>query len=167
VGWPQLVIGILLVVLLCGLAVYYAWRQRRLLIELRSSDQPEEEQTFFRRQAYRRLVNSVLLFILAGQLLGALVFLEDYAQRLANLRNAQPRGTPLTPEQRDFAWFYSWYWITFLLILLAVVILAAVDFWATRRFGQAQHQKINQERTQMLESQLNRLRQERNGHPRG
>lgn len=165
-GWPQIVIGSLLVVLLGGLAIYYAWRQRRLLIELRSSDQPVEEQRFFRRQAYRRLINSALLLILAGMLLGALVFLEDPAQRLAKVRDAQPANTPLTPEERDFAWFYSWYWIVFLLILLVVVLLAALDFWATRRFGLAQHRKINQERKQMLESQLNRLREERNGHLR-
>jgi hypothetical protein len=48
--------------------------------------------------------------------------------------------------------------------LMAVLMLAAADFLATRRFGRRAHQKILDDRRMMLERQMARLRQEGNGH---
>ena len=48
---------------------------------------------------------------------------------------------------------------------MAVIFLAALDFWATRRYGLHQHRKIIADRRAMIEREVSRLRQERNGHP--
>jgi hypothetical protein len=47
---------------------------------------------------------------------------------------------------------------------LAIIILAALDFFAIRRFGQRQYRKIQAERRAMIEGELTRLRSQRNGH---
>lgn len=167
-GWPQIISGGLLAAILAGLAVFYSWRQGRLLRRLRDHpDLPEEETRYLRGQAWRRLVSCVLLLVLAGQMVGALVFLEIPAQRLADERAALPAGQerpPLTQEQRSFVNLYGAYWIVFLLILLAVVVVAALDFFATRRHGRRLHQKLQADRRAMIERQAARLRQERNGY---
>ena len=57
---------------------------------------------------------------------------------------------------------YTIVWIIFLLLLLALVILAAVDIWFTRRFSLRQRRKILAERREMLEREVARLRERRN-----
>jgi hypothetical protein len=71
---------------------------------------------------------------------------------------------PPTPEQEQFVRLYSLYWIVFLLVLLAVVLLAGVDFFAIRSYGQRQLRRIRADRRAMLEGELARLRSQRNGH---
>jgi len=166
VGWPQIVSGTLLVVLLVALSVYTAWRQVRALQALRASSLPDEEHRYEHRKAWRRLINSTLTFVLAALLVVGMVLLEDPAQRLADLRDAvaDPDQHPLTPEQKAFVRFYGTFWIVFLLILLAVLVLAALDLWSTRRYGLRAHRKLQADRRAMIERQVTRLRQQRNGH---
>jgi ABC-type Fe3+ transport system permease subunit len=126
-----------------------------------------EEHDYLYRRARRRLLMSLLLLVLGGMLTTALLYLETPAQRLADQREAQEQqgeSPPLNPEQRLFARFYTSFWIVFLLVLMAVVLLAALDFWATRRYGLSQHRKLVADRRDMIERELSRLRQERNGH---
>ena len=67
-GWPQTVFGVVLVATLLFLAVFYGRRQVRLLRRLRAfPDLPEEEAIYERRQAWRRLVCSGLMLLLAAQ----------------------------------------------------------------------------------------------------
>jgi hypothetical protein len=165
VGWPQVVSGIALIALLAAMAGYYAWRQRVAFADLRDKpDLPDAERRYRLGQAYRRLVGCVLLGFLAALLLGALIWLEAPAQRLADERDAQPDDQPMSPEQRFFARIYGWYWLVFLMLLLAVVVLAAWDTFATRRYALREHRKLADDRRAMLARQVNRLRQERNGH---
>jgi hypothetical protein len=51
-----------------------------------------------------------------------------------------------------------------LLVLMIVVFMAALDYWATRRYGLRQHRKIIDDRRAMIEREISRLRQQRNGH---
>jgi len=168
VGWLQILTGLFLVLVLLALAIGFAWRQLRILRELRQDPYlTEEEIRYERGLARRRLVSCALLFLLALLLLGALAFLEEPAQRLADeVRVQRDQGIErqLTPEENLFLRMYSWYWIGFLLILFAVVVLAAFDLWAVRRYGRQEHRRIQADRRAMIEDELGRMRQERNGH---
>ena len=163
-GWPQTVFGALLVAALLFVSLYYAWRQLRALRALRGASLPDEEMRYERAKARLRLINSVLTLLLAGLLIAGLVYLEGPAQRLADERAAAPDGQPLTPQERVFVRLYGWFWIAFMLILLAVVALAAVDLFSTRRYGLRQHRKLQADRRAMIERQAARIRQQRNGH---
>jgi hypothetical protein len=168
VGWPQIIFGAVLVLVLLSVAILYIVRQVLTLRRLRASEEMAlEERAYLHGRARRRLVTSLLLFLLGIMLAGALVYLEAPAQRLAEEQAAKEQQgdtTPLAPEMREFAQFYARFWILFLLILMAVVLLAALDYWVTRRYGLRQHRQIIDDRRAMIEREVSRLRQERNGH---
>lgn len=167
-GWPQIIFGVVLVVVLLSVAILYVVRQIVQLRRLRSSEEMAlEERAYLHGRARRRLVTSLLLLVLGLMLAAALIYLEAPAHRLADEQAAKEQQgdrTPLAPEKREFAQFYAWFWILFLLILMAVVFLAALDYWATRHYGLRQHRKIIDDRRAMIEREVSRLRQERNGH---
>lgn len=162
----EIIFGAFLIGALLFLAVFYAWRQLCLLRRLRGAqDLPGEEQRYYRRQAIRRLVSSGLLLLLAGLLAFILVYVEPRAQQLVNQIDAAPPGEPHqpTPHDRSLAHVYGGYLIAFLLVLLAVVLLAGYDLWTTRRYGLRQYRKIQEDRRLMIQRQLTRLREEGNG----
>jgi hypothetical protein len=171
VKWDQLLVGLTLVAGLLLLSVYYAWRQIKALRQPIEAGSVED--IYRRGQIRRRLISSGLLFILALQLAGALAFLEDRAQQQAERADARAdfreRGgiAQPAPDERSFARFYSAYWLSILVVLAAVVSLAFVDLWATRRFAVQAHRQLRAERREMIDRQIARLRQEkqeRNGH---
>jgi len=168
VDWPQIIFGAVLVLVLLFVAILYIVRQVFALRRLRAAEEMSlEERAYLHGRAQRRLVTSLLLFVLGVMLAGALIYLEAPAHRLAEEQAAKKQQgdtTPLPPEMQKFAQFYGWFWILFLLILMAVVFLAALDYWATRRYGIRQHRKIIDDRRAMIEREVSRLRQERNGH---
>ncbi len=166
----QNLFGAALVAALAGLAGYYAWRQVAALRRLRAAgDTPDSERRFVLRQIVRRLVGSGLLAVLAVMLGGALLYLEPPARDLidqidAHEHLAAGEKPELTPEQKEFRRRYTLYWIALLLVLLAVVGVVAVDMFATRWYGFREFRKIQADRRAMIERQVARLRQERNGH---
>jgi magnesium-transporting ATPase (P-type) len=166
-GWTQIIFGAVLVLVLLFVAVLYTVQQVMVLGRLRAAEEMAlEERTYLHGRARRRLVTSLLLFVLGVMLAGAMIYLETPAQQLADEQAAKERQgdtTPLDPQQRAFARFYAWFWIFFLLILMVVVFLAAWDFWATRRYGLRQHRRIIEDRRAMIEREASRLRRERNG----
>jgi cytochrome bd-type quinol oxidase subunit 2 len=168
VGWSQIIFGAVLVQVLLVLAILYGVRQVLTLHRLRGADEmPVEERNHLHQRARRRLLMSLLLLLLGLMLTAALVYLEVPAQRLADQREAQEQQgdfTPLDPDQRLFARLYGGFWLVFLLILMVVVLLAAVDLWSIRRYGLRQHRKLIADRRAMIEREVARLRQERNGH---
>lgn len=166
-GWTQIFFGAVLVVVLLFVAVLYVVRQILALRRLRQTEEmPLEEHAYLQSRARRRLFTSLLLFVLGGMLLVDLLFLEVPAQQLADQRDrSQQEGEPppLNEEQRSFARLYGWFFVLFLLVLMVVVFLAAMDYWATRRYALRQHRKIIDDRRAMIERELLRLRQQRNG----
>lgn len=167
-AWTQIIFGVILVLVLLFVAVLYIVRQIVALRWLRAAEEMAlEERAYLHGRARRRLVTSLLLFVLGVMLAGALIYLEAPAQQLADNRDAmrqQGDATPLDEEQRLFARSYLIFWILFLLILMTVIFLAALDYWATRRYALRQHRKIIDDRRAMIEREVSRLRQERNGH---
>ena len=167
-GWTQIIFGAVLVLVLLVLAMLYGVWQVLTLVRLRGTEEmPAEERDHLHGRAWRRLVMSLLLLLLGGMLTAALIYLEAPAQRLVDQREAQEQqgdSTPLDPEQRLFARLYGGFWLVFLLVLMVVVLLAALDLWAIRRYGLRQHRKLIADRRAMIEREVARLRQERNGH---
>jgi MFS family permease len=167
VGWAQIIFGVVLVLVLLFVAILYIVRQILTLRRLRAAEEMVlEERAYLHGRARRRLVTSLLLLLLGIMLAGALIYLEAPAQQLADDRDAmrqQGDAPELNPEQRGFARAYLIFWILFLLILMAVIFLAALDYWATRVYALRQHRKIIDDRRAMIEREVSRLRRERNG----
>jgi len=137
---PELTSGILLALLLLGLAGLFAWRSLAALRPPGTLD--AEDRRFHRNQAWRRLACSVLMVVCAGLIVGWF-FLEDQLSQSADLSVL--------------------YWVAVLLLVLAIIFLATCDFWAIARFGLRHHRQIQADRRAMLESHAARLRSQRNG----
>jgi len=158
----QIVFGVVLVVALLGLAGFYAWRQ--VLLLRRVPADPEawgEEGVYLRRLAWRRLVCSGVMVLLAVLLVGAMLFLEVPAQRLADRVDEEGPEAAEGPEQKDFIRLYGYYWIGFLLLLLFLVVLAGIDLWAVRRFGLRQLRRLQDDRRAMIARQTALMRERR------
>lgn len=168
VGWSQIIFGAVLVLVLLFVAVLYIVRQVLALRRLRATEEMAlEERVYLHGRARRRLVTSLLLLLLSVMLSIDLVFLEVPAQRLADQRaklQQQSDSSPFNEEQRSFARVYGWFFVLFLLVLMIVVFLAGLDYWSTRQYGLRQRRKLLDDRRAMIEREVSRLRQERNGH---
>ncbi len=156
----------LIILMLLGLAGFYARRQLRLLGDLRrQTDLAPEDRRFYRGQAWRRLVGCALMLVMAGLLIGSYALgQEDQADQVAHAGKADGPRPALTPENRQFLQRYSEFWILFTLVLLVLLGLAFVDLWSIRRYGKQQFRQIQAEHRAQLENQVARLRSQRNGH---
>jgi hypothetical protein len=158
----EVVVGLVLAVLLLALGLFVGAWQVRALRRLRAWSRSSEETVYERRKAWRRLVSSVLILLMAS-LLAGLQFYATPANEIAVERAAQEDSPPLTPQQKFFVRAYTGAWIAFLVLLLAVLALAGLDLMATRLYGLRQYRKISEDRRAMIQRQVNRMRQERNG----
>ncbi len=164
-GSDEVVIGLLLAVVLFALALFYGSRQVAALRKLRQDETlPDEECRYERRKAWRRLVSCGLMLVMALLVTG-LQFYAAPARHIADERG--PLGVDevpdLTAQEKTFLRVYFGSWIAVLLLLLVVLALAALDLWATRRYGLRQYRKLSEDRRAMVRRQADRLRQERNG----
>ena len=159
----QIVFGIVLVVVLLAMAGFFGWRQILTLRSLRTSNIiPADERRYMRRQAWRRLTCSVIMVVIAG-MLAAHFSLEPAAIALANKKANNP-AEKLNAEEEHFKLVYTVYWGIVLMLLVAIIFLAAIDFFAIRRFGMRQYRQIQADRRAMIEGELTRIRSQRNGH---
>lgn len=165
----ELIFAVLIFLVLGAVGLYFARQQVQALRWLRTQTElPAEDRSYVRRQARLRLIGCVLLWTLGAQVAAAYVFgLEARARALGEQIEEQRQeggNIVLNAEQKSFRTLYGLYWITALLVLLAIVFLAAYDIWAIRRYGQRHLRKIHEERRAMLEGQVLRFRSQRNGH---
>ncbi len=100
------------------------------------------------------------MLAMAGMFAWGALVMGPQASQLA----AQKPPDNNTPEARQFMRLYAAVWIGFLLLLLALILLAAVDIWSTRRFSVREQRKILDARRALLEHEVGQMRQERNGH---
>jgi hypothetical protein len=161
----EAVFAVVIVILLVGMAGYFAWRQWQTLRRLsQRTELPAEERQFQRAQAWRRLLGSLVMIVLAGLLVGSYwVGQERQATLLGQPDAARGTGVPLDPARQQFLTQYSMFWILFGVLLLVMVFLAFLDMWAIRRFARKQFHRIHTERRAMIERQVAQLRRERNG----
>src|SRR5262249_688144 len=157
----ELVFGGLLVAVLLGLGGYYGWRQWQRLSALRAGN-PDfaGEERYYRNQARRRLICSILMILFALLLVGH-YFLQDHLPVRDETAKKQP---DLTPDEKASIRLFSYYWIGLLVVFLAILGLAAYDLWATRRFALRQLLKIHERHHELIEEQALRLRGQRDGY---
>jgi hypothetical protein len=160
--------ALIFLVLFC-LALYFGRQQVQALRWLRMQPQlPPEDQQYARRQIKLRLIGCALLVVLGSQVASAYLFgLEERVRELAQDIERQKnldQPVQLNPEQRALRALYGIYWIAALVVLLLIVLLAAYDIWAIRRYGRRHQRKIDEERRAMLKDEVARLRTDRNGH---
>lgn len=162
----QIIFGVLIVVVLVGVSGYYGWSNFTQLRALRNQSLPDEEMQWERRKAWRRLISCGLTFVLAVLFVGLLTVYEPEAQKLAEEREAfaQGQAPPFTDPEKNLIRAWLGLVIALLLVLLAVVVLAGTDLWATRRYALRQFRKLQEDRRAMIARQTTRMRQERNGH---
>jgi hypothetical protein len=165
VNSSELVFSLFLIVLLLALAGYFAWRQVQTLRGLRAQPQPSaEDRRYLRRQAVRRLVCCALMLVLAGLLVGSVILEPRYQALTRTLEENQPAKPEDVPqEDREFARFFTAYWIAALFVLFVLIALAAVDFWAIARFGMRHRRQLQADHRALLHEELARLRSRRNG----
>jgi hypothetical protein len=151
VGWNQIVWGVVLIATLVVLAGVYGWRQVLLLRRLRAGTELSADEARWRRgQAWRRLVGSGLMLTLAAALALTLAFLDRTAEQIV-------------AQGREFTLLWSAAWIGVLVLLMALVLLAALDLWSTRRFTVQQLRRLQDARRAVIQEEIDRRRRERNG----
>jgi hypothetical protein len=159
--------GVVLVVLLVGLAGYFAWRQRSTLRELREHpEMPEEDRLFLRNQVIRRLLCSFLMLVLAGMLVGWYFMAPTFSELFQEGRErwAAAEEQVFTERQEDFRRQMVAYWCVALLVLFAIIAVAGADAWAIGRYGLRHRRQLRDERQQtLLELQAARRRHQGNG----
>ena len=154
----ELPVGASLAVLLVVIALYYGWRQVQSLRAMsRDVNVAFDERMYLVRQATRRISVSVLLLVIAGFLV-AWFFVdhsgmppEDFAQG----------NRPMTDAEKDAVRFVGMYWISALLVVFVVIMLAVFDLWATARFGYERRKKLEEARQAALAAKLAQIRQRR------
>jgi hypothetical protein len=155
----------LLVLLTLGVAAFFARQQVATLRGLsRSEILTPDDRGYLRRQAWRRLLGCAMLVLIACLISGwFLSGLDAGIDALGDQRKAQAAAGEILarPEQEQAMRFYIYYWIAVLLLLLGLVLLAAADLWAIRRFSARHFRRIRDDRRAMLEHQLEELRRER------
>jgi len=143
-------LGILIAAVLLLIAGYFIVRQRHTLQTVRADTQmPSEQRRYLYKQSWRRLFGAVMLIILGAMMFGS-VFL-DY-----DPPGAAQQGELAADKEaaKQTVRFLSFYLMTMLLILLVILALAVLDFWAVARFGRYQQKQLIQEHHAMLEAEL-------------
>jgi hypothetical protein len=164
----ELTYAVLIVVVLLGLAVYFAARQWQTLRRLaRQPDLPRDDRRFQKAQALRRLFSSGLMILLAGMLVGTyLVGQEHHAQELGQHQAGATDDGDRQPSETDrqFLTRYGTFWMAMVLILFLLVGMAFLDYLSIRRFARQQFRQIRDDRRAMIAREVAELRRLRNGY---
>ncbi|HEY1378554.1 MAG TPA: hypothetical protein VGF55_17270 [Gemmataceae bacterium] len=154
----------LLVLLTLAVAGVFARQQVNTLRGLPArTEVSEEDRTYFRRQAWRRLVGCVLLVAIAAMmsvwfLSGQHIRIDEVGDDIQARKAAHEQPTL---EQEQARRFFAYYWISVLSLLMVLVILAVIDLNAIRRFAARHVRQIRDDRRAMLERELAELRRQR------
>jgi hypothetical protein len=162
----EVVLAFSLVALLLAVAGYFAWRQVQTLRGLRQQeDLPRDDRIYLLRQAWRRLIGCALMGVLAALLAGWYLFdFESQAAALHTRGATVAEATQLGAAQQRLINFFSIYWAGTTLVLLAIICVGAVDYFAIRRFGLRHYRQLQSDHRAMIERDVALLRRQRNGH---
>jgi len=144
------IIGILFAITLVAVAGYFIHRQRQTLRTLRTdTGMPTEQRRYLHKQSWRRVFGAVMLILLGAMLFGS-VFLNY---------DPNPGVLPDDPAfdkeaSRQAARLIGVYLMTMLLIVMAILALAVLDFWAIARFSVYQQKQLSLEHHALLEAEL-------------
>ena len=160
---PSALLLALLLVLLAVIPGIGQWRQLRNLhsgVALAS-----EDYTYLRNRARRRLLNGLFMLVIAGMLVGTyLSGMEARASDIASKSEAALKAGVVREREageREFLQFYAAYWIAVLMLVFAIMTVAVVDFWSTRRYAMAQLKRIREDQEVRLGRDLEVYRMQR------
>jgi TRAP-type C4-dicarboxylate transport system permease small subunit len=168
IGPAELIFAGVIVIVLVALALYYGWKELQTLRHVRELDPLAVDERRYRiARAWRRLINSFLMLVLAALLGGSYVLgveqrAAEAAQAADTKADAVANPEP-TPEQREFLGTYSTLWYVILLIFMTIIIFALYDFMAIRRFWLRNYRQIQSDRREMIQREVARIRTQRNG----
>ncbi len=146
----------ILVLVTLGVAFAFGLRQYRQLIRYGHAV-ASEERDFMWRTARRRLLISCMLG-LVGLLIGA-TYLSGLDHSVAAIGDSRGQQ-PLNPVEKQVVKLFSGSWIAILLLLLGIVAAVGLDLWYVRRHWRQSLQQIRDDRRDMMDRQLARLRAE-------
>jgi len=130
------------IVAVAGLLFFWLWSQR----QTRDPDLPDADARHFARQDLRRASVSVVLLVLA-----LIIFV----------------GSPMEAKVAGRANLnFILIWLTAFLLIFMLLLLAAIDWFATRVYARRHFQQLARERLEILLEEQRRLRSlhgERNG----
>ena len=160
-------VGLLLATALLLVGLLTALRQQRALQALR--DEPylaSEDRVYRRGQALRRLVTSGLLIVIGGMIAG--YYLSGMDARMDAIPARNKDDAPLDGEpdpqaeaDKQFTKFVGFYWIGIMGLVFAVVCLAVMDFWATRKYYMARYKELKADHEAKLQRDLAVFRQQK------
>lgn len=154
-----MVVGLIFAVLLVVLGAAAGARQFATLRRVREEPyMPDVDQRYFRGQARRRLFASGLLVVI-GALIGV-YYLSGMDARMDAIGDKRPDAPP-TDDDKDFARFVGGYWIVVILLVGATVLVAILDFWATRVYWLARYREIKSDHETKLQRDLAVYRQKK------
>lgn len=162
--WHQIVFGAALVVVLLGSAAVFGYLQLRALARLRDDpDMPDDERSFERWRALRRLAGCALLAFMGVVLTVQLVYTEAPAEEMAQKRGQFPPDEKPEPtdEEKEFIREWGWNWVAFMLALLVLVVLTAIDLFANWGRAVQLMRRLREERRAMIEEETARIREGR------
>ncbi len=154
-----MVVGLLFAALLIVLGVGAGARQFATLRTAREERfMPEIDRRYLRGQGRRRLLASGL-FIIIGLMI-ACYYLSGMDARIDEIGEKRLDGAP-PPEDREFTRLVGIYWIVVILLLGLAVLMAVLDFWATRVYWLARYREFKNDHDTKLQRDLAVFRQTR------
>jgi hypothetical protein len=150
----EITLGTAFAILTVAVAVFFIYRQQATLRSVRTDTRtPPEERRFLIRQSIRRIFSCCMLILLAVMVFGSLFLdYEPLSKPVDELPLAEQAAA------KDAFRFLSIYVMSLLLLLMAVMVLAILDLWATARHGMWQKTQLLQEHQDALEAELAELR---------
>jgi hypothetical protein len=142
----ELISASIIVLILWGVAGYYARRQLQVFKRLHQGDASADDRQYYRAQGVRRLVSSGLMAIMG------VVLAVSYWTGAVGQHSAKNNAMTIL------------IWIFFSILLFAVIVMAFLDVRATRRYGIRQYRQLQADRREMIEREVARMRSERDGH---
>lgn len=127
---------------------------------------PSDEFRYLRGR-YRRRLLIALVLVLAGGMIGG-AYLSGMEARVDAIEKAGPDAPkPVVGDENwRFARLYALYWVGVIVLTFALVALAMVDSWATRRYWYAQFGRLREEHQAKLRRDLavyKTMKQDRRG----
>lgn len=138
-------------------------RQSRALREL--AIEPflaDEDRTYRRAQAARRIITSGLLVVIGGMI--GFYYLSGMDARMDAIpERKKPEGelNPQAEEDKQFTKLVGFYWIGVMGLVFVAVCFAVHDFWVTRKYWMARYKELKADHEAKLQRDLAVFRQQK------
>ena len=166
-----MVIALLIAGPLVLLGLLSGWQQVRGMKELYSRKLvPSDERAYLRGRYRRRLVVGLFLVVIGGMIAGA--FLSGMEARADEMGEKKPTDADgekkvLTPEDKQFLWWYWGYWFGVMFLTFIVIGLAMADAIASRRYWLKIYREMREEHNSQLRRDLAVYKQQKEQHRGG